>query len=129
MSTDAVHEWLTAMAKSGPTSHDQQMAAKMLRRPPVATTRTATPPYESQPVKVTLTVEVDGHVLKFEETGNATGTRYHGADLRDTSYSTSDTLESGIRNTVEECVTEVGDRAEQFLARAYPVVDGAVLSR
>jgi len=77
------------------------------------------PMFESHPIKVTLTVEVDGHTLTFTETGKAIGARYHGADPRIAGYLLVDSLESKIRTTVEECVTEVSDKAEMFLSRAY----------
>jgi hypothetical protein len=82
------------------------------------------PMLEHQSIKVTLTVEVDGHTLTFTETGKAIGARYHGADPRVAGYSSGDSLESKIRTTVEECVTEVGDKAEMFLSRAYLTHEG-----
>ena len=84
------------------------------------------PIHESQPVKVTLTVEVDGHVLTFAETGKATGGRYHGAAPTADGYSTDHTLESSIQSTVDECATNAGYRARLFLARAYPMVGNRV---
>ena len=81
------------------------------------------PTLEHLPVKVTLIVEVDGHTLTFEETGKVMGARYHGADPRAAGrgYSTSDTLESGIRGAVDTCAARAIKRAEAFLCNAYPV--------
>ena len=78
---------------------------------------------EHLPVKVTLIVEVDGHTLTFEETGKVMGARYHGADPRAAGrgYSTSDTLESGIRGAVGTLIAGVAERSETFLCNAYPV--------
>ena len=76
--------------------------------------------YEHLPVKVTLVVEVDGHTLTFEEMGKVNGARYHGADPQH-GYSTSDTLESDIRGTVDTCAARAIKRAEAFLCNAYPV--------
>ena len=79
------------------------------------------PLLENLPVRVTLTVNLDGHTLTFEETGKVAGARYHGADPREHGYSTSDTLESGIRGTVDTCAARAIKRAEAFLCNAYPV--------
>lgn len=81
------------------------------------------PMYESQPVKVTLTIEVDGHVLTFTETPAAKGARYHGADPRDTGYSTSETLESSIRLAVTAGSHDLRKRAIETVARLYPVTE------
>lgn len=81
------------------------------------------PLYEHKTVKVTLIVEVDGHTLTFEETGNAKGSRYNGADPRETGYSTDDTLEKSVRGTVDSYASNAARRANTFLARAYPISD------
>ena len=80
------------------------------------------PTLEFLPVKVTLTVEVDGHTLTFENMGKVNGARYYGADPRKHGYSTSDTLEGGIRTAVDTCAAEVVKRSEVFLRAAYPAV-------
>lgn len=80
------------------------------------------PMNEHLPVKVVLIVEVDGHVLTFEESGRVVGARYHGTDPRTKGFATSDTLESGVRGTVDTCTARAVKRAVQFVARAYPVV-------
>ena len=79
------------------------------------------PLHEYRPVKITLTVEVDGHTLTFEEMGKVAGARYNGVDPREYGYSTSDTLESGIRGTVDTCIAAASKRSEAFLRNAYPV--------
>lgn len=81
------------------------------------------PMRECLPVTVTLLVEVDGHRLTFEETGDATGPRWHGEDPHVSAYSTKpgDTLEANIRGTVDTCTARAARRAETFLRRAYPV--------
>jgi hypothetical protein len=80
------------------------------------------PLYESMSATVTLIVEVDGHWLTFEETANrVAGARYHGADPRKTGYATSDTLESSIRDRVDECIDKAAGRAQESLKRLYPV--------
>jgi hypothetical protein len=78
------------------------------------------PMYEHQGVKVTLVVEVDGHRLAFEQTGKATGARYHGADPQH-GYDVTDTLEYCIRDAVTQAADRVVGRARTFLARAYPI--------
>jgi len=78
------------------------------------------PALEHLTVKVTLTVEVDGHTLTFAETEGAKGPRCHGFDPPH-SYSTSDTLEGDIRGTVDDCADQVARRAGVFLRAAYPV--------
>ena len=78
------------------------------------------PLLEHLPVKVTLTVEVDGHTLTFEETGEVDGGRYNGADPRQRGYWISDTLELGIRDTVHTLTARVAKRSEAFLRNAYP---------
>ncbi len=76
------------------------------------------PLYEHQAVTVRLAVEVDGHILTFEEAGKATGGRYQGDDPGNFSGSC---LERNIRDTVDTCVARASRRVETFLARAYPV--------
>lgn len=74
---------------------------------------------ESVPVTVTLIVEVDGHRLTFEETGRASGARYHGAAT--TREYLNEVLEQNVRGTVDTCAARVQKRAEQLVARMYPV--------
>ncbi len=79
------------------------------------------PTLEHLPVKVTLTVEVDGHTLTFEKTGEARGARYYGADPRKHRYASSETLESVIRGAVDTLTAGVAKRSAAFLHNAYPV--------
>ena len=81
------------------------------------------PMLEHQSIKVTLTIEVDGHAFNFEKSGKTIGARYHGMDPRADGYDKDDSLEARILSTVDHYVSEVSDRAEQFLSRAYPVVE------
>jgi hypothetical protein len=83
------------------------------------------PVYENLPIKVTLTVEIDGHVLKFEESETAKGARYGGKSPRDTGYASDHTLESSIRDIVVDSAATVGIRATQFINHAYPVCNRA----
>ena len=79
------------------------------------------PMSESLTLTVTLTVEVDGHRLTFQErTGSGTravGARYDGADP---SY-TIETLEGAIRRVAAEFTAEVDAQARASLGRLYPV--------
>jgi hypothetical protein len=75
--------------------------------------------HESQPVKVTLVVAVDGHHLSFEAMGKARGARYHGQPVR-LPYGESDVLERTIRDAAHESIMSVHDRAAELLARMYP---------
>ncbi len=79
--------------------------------------------YENLPVKVTLTVEIDGHTLTFDGSGDARGARYHGTDPRENGYVASDTLESSIRAAVVAGSARAADAASELVARMYPVVD------
>jgi len=79
------------------------------------------PLYEHLPVKVTVIVEVDGHTLRFEETGKALGGRFHGADPGKIRYKTTETLEHVLRETVAGCVEKARRRLASFLQRAYPI--------
>jgi hypothetical protein len=81
------------------------------------------PMYENLPVKVTLTVEVDGHVLTFDGSGEVRGARYHGADPRENGYATSETLESGIRGAVDTGAARAVKAANEMVARMYPVAE------
>ena len=77
------------------------------------------PIYESMPVTVRLITEVDGHVLTFEETGKATGGRYHGADPAP--YTAAETLESRVRGTADTNIARATAKAMRALSRLYPV--------
>ncbi len=79
--------------------------------------------WEQMPVKVTVTVELDDHVLRFVQRGNATGPRLHGQNPRALSRTTDpgDTLESGIRRVVATLAGGAWSQAQLFLRRAYPV--------
>lgn len=80
------------------------------------------PLHEHMPIKVTLTVQVDGHYLTFEETSKAAGARYHALDPRKSGgYTSDDCLESKIRDATHECMVRVGAKATEFLTRAYPL--------
>lgn len=79
------------------------------------------PMREHTNITVTITVEVDGHILTFHETGSADGARYHGADPRDTGYATSDCFETEVRAAVTAGVVKANGRLQQLLHRAYPV--------
>ena len=80
------------------------------------------PSYESLPLTVVLRIEVDGHILRFAETGKATGARYHGADPAVSGvYRTEETLENSIRLGVEAALTSATARADLLLTRMYPV--------
>ena len=81
------------------------------------------PTLEHLPVKVTLTVEVDGHTLTFEEIGKVMGARYYGADPREHGYYLSEALESGIQGTVDTLIVRAAKRSAVFLRNAYPVHD------
>lgn len=80
------------------------------------------PFYDRLQTKVTLIVEVDGHVLTFEETGKATGARYHGEPPP--SSHASEVLEANIRGAVDTCIARAAKRSDTFLSRAYPVAVG-----
>ena len=76
-------------------------------------------------VKVTLTVEVDGHTLTFEETEEVEGPHLGG--LRPPlGYSDGDTLESNIRGTIDTCGDEAAKRSVAFLSGDYPVSDEGI---
>lgn len=80
------------------------------------------PLHESLTAKVTLTIEIDGHRLTFEEDiRRIAGARYRGADPRQTGYSTSDTLESEIRRLIHNATQLAAARSAEFLQRAYPI--------
>lgn len=81
--------------------------------------------YESLPVKVTLTIEVDGHVFTFDETGKATGARY-GGETPPHGYGDS-VLEANVRGTVDTCTARAAKRAELLFTRVYPTasIDGS----
>lgn len=80
------------------------------------------PMHESLTAKVSLIVEIDGHRLVFEEDiRRIAGVRYHGADPRQTGYSTSDTLESESRRLVHNATQKAAARSTEFLRRAYPI--------
>lgn len=74
---------------------------------------------ESKSIKVTMIVEVDGHTLRFEESGKATGARYHGEEPP-ASFRNS-VLEANIRAAFAECVARATLSVGTFLIRAYPV--------
>lgn len=79
------------------------------------------PTYEHLPIEVTVTVRVDGHTLVFGGDGTAKGMRYHGREPGG-GYTVGETLEAGIRGTVDLLIDEAGREAARFLGRAYPVV-------
>lgn len=78
---------------------------------------------EHLPVKVTIVVEVDGHTLRFEEIGDARGSRHHGRDPRSEGYAAkpSDTLEQSVRGCVDTGIARATQRAMKLVTRAYPV--------
>lgn len=80
------------------------------------------PTNESVPLKVTLTVEVDGHVLRFVEEGRAWGTRFYGKDPEKFGYGKGSSLEDAICITADTCFTEATRRAEHMLSQMYPVL-------
>lgn len=82
------------------------------------------PERESLAVTVRITVEVDGHTLNFEESGVASGGRYHGEDPRVFGYASSNTLESNVRGTVDTCIARATKRATAFVENAYPTYSG-----
>lgn len=79
--------------------------------------------WEQLPVKVTVTVEVDDHVLTFARRGRAAGSRFHGQNPRALRYASEpeDTLEAGIRRVVADLTGGAWSQAQVFLRRAYPV--------
>lgn len=77
------------------------------------------PMHESLPVKVTLTVEVDGHVLTFDQTGKATGARYHG-EAPPQHYADA-TIEGNVRAAVDTCAVTALRQANELIRRMYPV--------
>ncbi len=81
------------------------------------------PANESVPVKATLIVEVDGHVLRFEHPGRAWGVRCYGEDPARLEVPKGGSLEDQICVTADALITEVSRRAEQTLSRMYPVAD------
>jgi hypothetical protein len=76
---------------------------------------------ESVPVRVLLVVEVDGHALRFEETGRAWGQRYHGEDPTKHGGAKGSSLEDSICITVDQVLANAGRRAEHLLSQMYPV--------
>lgn len=83
------------------------------------------PMYESMPVRVKITVEVDGHTFSWEKEGNAKGARYHGENPRKAGYSTSETLESSIRSIVFQAIEAAEMDARRDIFRLYPVTNQA----
>jgi hypothetical protein len=79
------------------------------------------PNSESVPIKVTLTVEVDGHVLRFEKESRAWGPRLHGKDPLSRGYPKGGSLEDAICITADACFHEVEGQAERLLSQMYPV--------
>lgn len=77
------------------------------------------PMNEHLPVKVVLIVEVDGHVLTFDENGKATGARYRGADPNPHGFVP---LEDAVRGTVDTCAARAVRRANELVGRMFPVV-------
>jgi len=76
------------------------------------------PALEALPVTVQITVQVDGHTLTFEETGKATGARYHGTEPP-RNFSNS-VLELNVQGTVDTCIARATKHALAFVANAYP---------
>lgn len=85
------------------------------------------PAWESVPIAVVMTIEVDGHVLAFAASGEATGGRYHGVEPMGP-YRSDESLEAHIRDVAEAHIRDVAEKAERFLRRAYPVAGDAVAS-
>jgi hypothetical protein len=78
---------------------------------------------ESVPIRVTLAVEVDGHVLRFEHEGRAWGARFYGRDPEKAGFPKGSSLEDAICITADTCFTEVTREAETLLGQMYPVVE------
>lgn len=79
------------------------------------------PLHESLSAKVTLTIEVDGHRLTFEEdVRRITGARYHGARPQ-FDAATAEILESEIRRQIGLAIAQTEERARELLRRIYPV--------
>jgi hypothetical protein len=81
------------------------------------------PSNESVPLKVTLTIEVDGHVLHFADSGRAWGPRLYGEDPEQQGLPRGCSLEDSICITADTCLTEVSRRAENLLSQMYPVTN------
>jgi hypothetical protein len=77
--------------------------------------------HESVPLRVSLTVEVDGHALHFEEATRAWGTRCYGEDPAKLGVPKGGSLEDQICIAADTCFTEAVRRAEQLLGQMYPV--------
>jgi hypothetical protein len=77
------------------------------------------PLHESLPINVTLTVEVDRHILRFDRAGKATGSRYHG-EAAPQEYRNS-VLEANVRHEVAKLLDQLVDESGELLRRLYPV--------
>lgn len=77
------------------------------------------PERESLPVRIRLVIEVDGHTLTYEETGKATGGRYHGGPV--SRGFDSSVLEREVRGTADTCIARATKRATETLRRLYPL--------
>jgi hypothetical protein len=78
--------------------------------------------YERVDVNVRILVEVDGHLLRFEQDGKATGARYHGEVVTPLSFALGE-LERGIRGTVDTCIARATKDATTACARLYPLAE------
>jgi hypothetical protein len=78
--------------------------------------------WETRPVTVTLTVQVDGHELVFTESGKASGAFYHGEKPP---HDYNEIMEKAIRGTVDTLTERVSRKSAGFIARAYPVHPGS----
>ncbi len=81
------------------------------------------PMIESTPIRVTITVEVDGHTFVFpQEKPRIRGARYDGRDPSEDGYSRLDSLEHRIRTAVDDCMGDAVEHTRRFIATAYPVL-------
>lgn len=79
------------------------------------------PIHERKPVKVTMTVEIEGHRLTFDHTVVAAGGRYDGEDYRAHGYEFRDTFEGNVREAFARASSNCSQDAARVLHRMYPV--------